>query len=96
MTSLTALTHAAAPAAPAFNGLFYATAATIIPVLFLAIAVQGRGYENLMKAACLGGSEPVAAALAAADAGLGSGHGHFMRQRGASCDGAGPRGTEPP
>jgi hypothetical protein len=28
---------------------FYATAATVIPVLFLALAVQGRGYENLMK-----------------------------------------------
>jgi hypothetical protein len=29
---------------------FYATTATIIPVLFLAIAVQGPGYENLLKA----------------------------------------------
>jgi hypothetical protein len=47
MISLAALTHAAP--APAFNGLFYATAATIIPVLFVALAVQGRGYENLMK-----------------------------------------------
>ena len=27
-------------AAPAFNGLFYATAATIMPVLFLALVVQ--------------------------------------------------------
>lgn len=26
--------------APAFNGVFYATVATIIPVLFIAIAVQ--------------------------------------------------------
>lgn len=31
-----------------FNGLFYATAATAIPVLFLAIAVQGTTYENLL------------------------------------------------
>jgi hypothetical protein len=46
MTSLTALAHAAP--APAFDGLFYATTATIIPVLFLALAVQGRTYENLM------------------------------------------------
>ena len=48
MTSLAPLAHAAAP--PPFNGLFYATAATIIPVLFLAIAVQGSAYENLIKA----------------------------------------------
>jgi heme O synthase-like polyprenyltransferase len=38
-------------AAPAFNGLFYATAATIIPVLFLALAVQGATYRDLMAAA---------------------------------------------
>ena len=50
MSSLASLTHAAAPARPAFNGLFYATVATIIPVLFLAIAVQGRAYEGLMRA----------------------------------------------
>jgi hypothetical protein len=46
MTSLASLTHATA--APAFNGLFYATAATIIPVFFLAITVQARGHENLL------------------------------------------------
>jgi hypothetical protein len=34
-------------AAPPFNGLFYATCATVIPVLFLAIAVQGRIYSDL-------------------------------------------------
>jgi hypothetical protein len=33
-----------------FNVVFYATIATIIPVLFLAIAVQGRLYEDLLKA----------------------------------------------
>jgi hypothetical protein len=38
-------------AASPFNGLFYAIAATIIPVLFLAIAVHGPMYENLMKPA---------------------------------------------
>jgi len=48
MTSLAALAHTAA--APAFNGLFYATAATVIPVLFLAIAVQGNAYETLLRA----------------------------------------------
>jgi hypothetical protein len=47
MTSLTAVAHAA-PAAPAFNRDFYVTAATVIPVLFLAIAVQGRGYQTLL------------------------------------------------
>jgi hypothetical protein len=50
MSSLATLAHAAAPPAPAFNGLFYATAATIIPVLFLAIAVQGPLYGDLLKA----------------------------------------------
>jgi hypothetical protein len=50
MTSHAALAQAANTAAPPFNGLFYATAATIIPVLFLAIAVQGRGYQNLINA----------------------------------------------
>ena len=30
---------------------FYATAATVIPVLFLAIAVQGPAYQTMLKAA---------------------------------------------
>lgn len=51
MTSLTALAQAGHTKAPPFNGLFYATAATIIPVLFLAIAVQGPMYASLIKAA---------------------------------------------
>jgi hypothetical protein len=45
-----ALAHMAAQTPPAFNGLFYATVATIIPVLFLALAVQGRMYGDLMTA----------------------------------------------
>ena len=49
MSSLASLAHAARAAAPPFNGLFYATAATIIPVLFLAIAVQGPLYGDLLK-----------------------------------------------
>ena len=44
-----ALAHGHAP--PAFNGLYYATIATVIPVLFLAIAVQGTIYQDLIKAA---------------------------------------------
>lgn len=43
-----ALTHG--PAAQPFNGLFYATVATIIPVLFLVLAVQGGTYLNLLEA----------------------------------------------
>jgi hypothetical protein len=50
MSSLASLAHEARTASPAFNGLFYATAATIIPVLFLAIAVQGPLYGDLLKA----------------------------------------------
>ncbi len=50
MSSLASLAHGARAAAPPFNGLFYATAATIIPVLFLAIAVQGPLYGDLLKA----------------------------------------------
>ena len=38
-------------AAPAFNGLFYATVALILPVLFLALAVQGTMFEDLVKIA---------------------------------------------
>jgi hypothetical protein len=35
-------------AAPAFDADFYTVAATVIPVLFLAIAIQGRIFENLL------------------------------------------------
>ncbi len=48
MTSLASLARAAAAPPSAFNGLFYATVATIIPVLFLAIAVQGQFLEELL------------------------------------------------
>ena len=40
-----------AHAAPAFNADFYTVAATVIPVLFLAIAVQGHIYDDLITAA---------------------------------------------
>jgi hypothetical protein len=49
MSNLALLAHEAKAAAPAFNGLFYATAATVIPVLFLAIAVQGTAFASLLK-----------------------------------------------
>jgi hypothetical protein len=48
MSSLALLAHTAAPPPPAFNSTFYATAATIIPVLFLAIAAQGPFFEELL------------------------------------------------
>jgi hypothetical protein len=50
MNSLAALAHTTHTAVPAFNTAFYSTVATIIPVLFLAIAIQGRTYEDLTKA----------------------------------------------
>ena len=37
--------------APAFNSAFNSTVATIIPVLFLALAVQGRVYQDVAQAA---------------------------------------------
>lgn len=49
MSSLALAAHTAHTAAPAFNGLFYATAATVIPVLFLAIAVQGHALQDIVK-----------------------------------------------
>jgi hypothetical protein len=54
MTSLALLAHPASHAAPAFNGLFYATVATVIPVLFLALAVQGSTYRELVKSSQAG------------------------------------------
>jgi hypothetical protein len=57
--SITALTHATATV-PVSNGLFYATAATIIPVLFLAIAVQGRGLNHMLRATTTGPDQPAA------------------------------------
>lgn len=50
MTSLASLAHAA-PAPPAFNSTFYATVATVIPVLFLALAIQSGAFEGVLKAA---------------------------------------------
>jgi hypothetical protein len=42
---------ALAQACPPFNSTFYATAATVIPVLFVAIAVQAGLYGDLLSAA---------------------------------------------
>jgi hypothetical protein len=68
MSNLASLAHVASPATPAFNSSFYTTAATVIPVLFLAIAVQGRMYDDLLKAYVNAGRRlirPTAAALLA-------------------------------
>ena len=48
---------------PAFNGLFYATVAAIIPVLFLAIAVQGPALRELLGASRKPRSKPWTAGL---------------------------------
>jgi hypothetical protein len=50
MTSLTVLALPASHAVPSFNGLFYATAATIIPLLFVAIAIEGHFIQDLLRA----------------------------------------------
>jgi hypothetical protein len=49
MTSLTALAHSTAPAAPVLSSTFYATAATVIPVLFIAISLQGQFQQDLLS-----------------------------------------------
>jgi hypothetical protein len=49
MMSLAALAQTSHQAAPAFNADFYAAAATIIPVLFLAIAVQGPLFWDVLR-----------------------------------------------
>jgi hypothetical protein len=50
MISLAFAARSVAALSPSFNANFYIVAATVIPVLFLAIAVQGRPYESLMTA----------------------------------------------
>jgi hypothetical protein len=47
MSSLTSLVDHAA--APTFNTDFYVTAATVIPVLFLALILQTTAYDDLLK-----------------------------------------------
>ena len=51
MTSLALAAHATRAATPPFNANFYIVVATVIPVLFVAIAVQGRVLETLASAA---------------------------------------------
>jgi hypothetical protein len=41
----------ACPGGQSFNADFYVTCATVIPVLFLAVAVQGRAYESMLRSA---------------------------------------------
>jgi hypothetical protein len=49
MSSFALLAHNISAPAPAFNSTFYATVATIIPVLFLAIVVIFTGEMNAMS-----------------------------------------------
>ncbi len=49
MSTLASLAHAAA-APPAFYSTFFATVATVIPVLFIAIVLQSNAYQDLVGA----------------------------------------------
>jgi heme exporter protein D len=50
MISIALDAHAHGHATPVLNTPFYATAALLIPVLFLAIAVQGRAFRQVINA----------------------------------------------
>jgi hypothetical protein len=51
MSSLASQAHAAAATTLTPSAIaFYATAATIVPVLFIALAVQGTAYQNMLRA----------------------------------------------
>ncbi len=49
MNNLAALAHAGDSNAPQFNAIFYATVATIIPVLFVAAVLQADIYTKLIE-----------------------------------------------
>ena len=49
MNSLMSGPHVEQVTAPVFNDAFYAAVVTVIPVLFLAIAVQGNLYTDVLK-----------------------------------------------
>ena len=49
MNSLMSSVQVKPPTAPPFNDIFYAAVVTVIPVLFLAIAIQGNLYTDLLK-----------------------------------------------
>jgi hypothetical protein len=49
MNSLMSSVQVEPAAAPPFNDMFYAAVVTVIPVLFLAIAIQGNLYTDLLK-----------------------------------------------
>ena len=49
MNSLMSSVQVEPVTAPPFNDVFYAAVVTVIPVLFLAIAVQGNLYTDLLK-----------------------------------------------
>ena len=59
MTSLAALAHAN-PAPPAFDATYHATIATVIPVLYLASALQGPAFETLLRSALNAGRDQIA------------------------------------
>jgi hypothetical protein len=85
MTSLTALTYTApAPALSTTAIAFYSAVATVIPVLFLALAVTGTAYkESLRKAIAEPQTKNDGAAGAAGAAGGGPGFMELLRVLGA-------------
>jgi hypothetical protein len=51
MSSLAILAQAGHAKAPPFNAIFYATVATVIPVLFVAVALQPDTFAGLIRTA---------------------------------------------
>jgi hypothetical protein len=51
MSSLAMLAHGGHAKAPPFNAIFYATVATVIPVLFVAAALQADVYTEMINSA---------------------------------------------
>ncbi len=59
MTGLAALAHSA-PSAQPFDATYYATIPTVIPVLYLAYALQGPAFETLLRSALSAGRDQIA------------------------------------
>jgi len=49
MSNLASLAHEATKVPPGFDSTFYSTVATIVPFLFIAIAVQGPAYSDVIR-----------------------------------------------
>jgi tetratricopeptide (TPR) repeat protein len=49
MSSFASLVHSTSAVVPVFNADFYVTVATLIPVLFIALALQSRVWEDIVR-----------------------------------------------